>query len=80
MRFSWKHKTCTHCGKLSDLYSPLHCFSVCTRGHTVKDDISNGSVAQNEYFGMNSLSKHPITGLRWLSSECIEVSFIQKIL
>ncbi|CAH8581722.1 unnamed protein product [Schistosoma bovis] len=73
MRFSWKHKTCTHCGKLSDLYSPLHCFSVCTRGHTVKDDISNGSVAQNEYFGMNSLSKHPITGLRWLSSECIEV-------
>ncbi|RTG85334.1 uncharacterized protein DC041_0002610 [Schistosoma bovis] len=72
MRFSWKHKTCTHCGKLSDLYSPLHCFSVCTRGHTVKDDISNGSVAQNEYFGMNSLSKHPITGLRWLSSECIE--------
>ncbi|CAH8600890.1 Activin receptor type-2A, variant 2 [Schistosoma haematobium] len=80
MRFSWKHKTCTHCGKLSDLYSPLHCFSVCTRGHTVKDDISNGSVAQNEYFGMNSLSKHPITGLRWLSSECIELcSFIKKV-
>ncbi|CAH8518793.1 unnamed protein product [Schistosoma turkestanicum] len=80
MRFPRKHKTCTHCRKLPHLMNRFHCLSMCIRGHPIKDNVSNGSVAQNEYFGMNSLSKHPITGLQWLSSECFELcSFIKKV-
>nr|CAX73002.1 activin receptor IIA [Schistosoma japonicum] len=81
MQFPRKNKTCTHCRKSSVLlFNPFHCFSMCTCVHHIKDNISNGSVAQNEYFGLNNMSKHPITGLQWLSGECVELcSFVKKV-
>nr|CAH8855951.1 unnamed protein product [Trichobilharzia regenti] len=79
MRFPRKQKTCSHCKKSSSLtFNPFHGLSVCTCGHSVKDVISDESVAQNDYFGLNKMSKNPITGLQWLSNECVELCSVVK--